>query len=104
MQSLAPSLPELGRRRRRDGLVATVRHPVRLRLGGREELAGRPGPVGAARRHGHGGYPWRCSSPEEEGVLCERSATSADGCQPNSLAMRQKRLAYSAEPRIPASS
>jgi hypothetical protein len=64
-------------------LRATVRHPVRLRLGGGEELAGRPGPVGAAGRHGHGGYPWRRSSPEEQRVLRERAASRRDAGQAN---------------------
>ena len=63
----------LGKRARRDDRISTVRHPVSLRLRGREELARWPVAVVRVGGQGHRGLSWRLSSSKEQRVLRERA-------------------------------
>src|SRR5262245_21429067 len=76
---LLTELRGLGKRARRDDRIATIRHPVSLRLGGREELAGWPVAVVGVGGQGNRRLPWRLSPPKEQRVLRDRSIGGGGG-------------------------
>jgi hypothetical protein len=87
----------LGQRCWRDDYIATVRHPISLG----ERLARRPGHVAAVGRRAHGRYPWRCSSPEEEGVLASAPPAVATAANPIPNQIISERMAAEGEGQNP---